>query len=141
MELFDRSFSELTALELYDIVRLRVDVFVVEQQCPYGDLDGRDTERGTRHIWQGDAKGVVSYLRVLDEGDVRRIGRVVTRPDARGGGLSVRLLDHVVEATDGPWVLGAQAHLADWYRRLGFVTDGEPYVEDGIPHVPMRREP
>ena len=139
MELHDRAFEELTAAELHDLLRLRVDVFVVEQQCAYGELDGRDTEPGTRHVWLSDEGGVVSYTRVLADPGATRIGRVATRAGARGAGLSARLLRPVLETTDGPWVLGAQTYLADWYRRFGFVDDGEPYDEDGIPHVPMRR--
>ena len=79
MKILDRRFTELTTREFHDIVRLRIDVFVVEQECPYGELDGRDTEDATRHVWIEDDPGVLSYLRVLDDGDARRIGRVCTR--------------------------------------------------------------
>lgn len=138
MERFDRSFGELTALELHDILALRVAVFVVEQACPYAEVDGRDTEPGTRHIWFADPR-VRAYLRVLDEGDARRIGRVVTTPAALGAGLAARLVDHAVATTSGPWVLDAQAHLESWYRARGFTVAGPAFVEDGIAHVPMRR--
>lgn len=138
MELFDRSFGELTAHELHDILALRVAVFVVEQACPYAEIDGRDTEPGTRHIWLADP-GVRAYLRVLDDGDARRIGRVVTAPAARGGGLAARLVDHATATTAGPWVLDAQAHLEPWYLARGFSVAGPAFVEDGIAHVPMRR--
>lgn len=138
MELFDRSFGELTAHELHDILALRVAVFVVEQTCPYAEIDGRDTESGTRHVWFADP-GVRAYLRVLDDGDSRRIGRVVTAPAARGAGLAARLVDHVTATTAGPWVLDAQAHLESWYLARGFAVAGPAFVEDGIAHVPMRR--
>lgn len=138
MERFDRSFGELTAHELHDILALRVAVFVVEQACPYAEIDGRDIEPGTRHIWFADPE-VVAYLRVLDDGAARRIGRVVTAPAARGAGLAALLVDHAVATTSGPWVLDAQAHLESWYLARGFVVDGPDFVEDGIAHVPMRR--
>lgn len=140
MKIRDRPFSRLSTVELYAILRLRVDVFVVEQECAYPELDDRDQESGTRHISIEDDAGVRAYLRVLDDDDVRRIGRVVTRPDARSDGLARALVDHVVENTDGPWVLDAQSYLVGWYRDRGFTVDGEEFVEDGIPHVPMRRD-
>ncbi|HUV11386.1 MAG TPA: GNAT family N-acetyltransferase [Acidimicrobiia bacterium] len=117
---------------------LRVDVFVVEQACAYAELDGRDTEPGTRHLWFA-ATEIRAYLRVLDEGDTRRIGRVVTAVEARGEGLAARLVDHAVASTRGPWVLDAQSHLEAWYSARGFVVAGAGFVEDGIPHIPMRR--
>lgn len=141
MAIVDRSFAELTAGEFHDLVRLRVDVFVVEQACAYQELDGRDTEPATRHVWVNDELGVSACLRVLGDGDTRRIGRVVTRADARGDGLAGDLVDHVVAATTGPWVLDAQSHLQAWYEARGFVVTGPEFIEDGIPHVPMRREP
>lgn len=135
----DRAFEELTAGQLHDLLRLRVDVFVVEQACAYPELDGRDTEPTTRHVWVGDGNGVASYLRVLDDGEARRIGRVVTRHDARGAGLSGRLVGHVLDSCAGPWVLDAQIRLRGWYEDRGFVVVGDEFVEDGIRHVPMRR--
>ena len=125
----------------YALLRLRVDVFVVEQRCPYPELDGRDTEPGTRHLWLADAAGPTAYLRLLVEpGGGHRIGRVCTRTDARGRGLAAGLVAHAVGLADaGPVDLDAQSHLQRWYERLGFAVSGPPFVEDGIPHVPMRR--
>ena len=139
MEIVDRRFVELTAAELHDLLRLRVDVFVVEQGCPYPELDGRDTEPGTRHVWIADDAGPAAYLRLLDDGADRRIGRVATRLDARGDGLAGALVDHVLAASNGPWVLDAQTRLERWYAARGFVVDGTGLVVDGIPHLPMRR--
>ena len=139
MSVIDRRFADLTTVELHDILRLRIDVFVVEQKCAYAELDGRDTEVGTRHVWLADASGPTAYVRLLDDGDARRIGRVVTRIDARGSGLAGQLVDYVVSASESPWVLDAQLHLADWYAARGFVASGSEFVEDGIPHIPMRR--
>lgn len=140
MKIQERRFAELTTTELHDLLRLRIDIFVVEQECPYPELDGRDTEPGTRHVWMADDVGVVTYLRVLDDGGETRIGRVATRDDSRSGGFAGALLDHVLDATDGPWVLDAQTYLVGWYRTRGFDDDGDEFIEDGIPHVPMRRE-
>lgn len=137
-------FDELDLRTFHDLVRLRVDVFVVEQRAAYAELDGRDPEPGTEHWWTADAAGPTAYLRVLAEPDGSgRIGRVVTRPDARGSGLSGRLLDDVV-AVHGHrvLVLDAQTQVRDHYARRGFRESGDEYTdEDGIPHVPMRREP
>ena len=134
----DKPFAELTTAELYDILRLRSEVFVVEQECAYLDPDGRDDQPGTRHVWVGTP--VDAYLRVLDDGGAHRIGRVVTRPSARSAGLAAQLMEHVLAHVPPPWTLDAQSYLTAWYARFGFVVSGPEYVEDGIPHTPMRRE-
>ena len=134
-------FPELTTYELYGLCRLRVDVFVVEQQCPYPELDGRDLEPETVHLWFEAAGEPVATLRVLAGGDGGRvIGRVATAGAYRGRGLAGRLLAAGIELCGGaPIDLGAQAHLESWYERFGFRRSGPGYVEDGIPHVPMHR--
>jgi ElaA protein len=121
-------------------LKLRSDVFVVEQACPYPELDGRDAEAGTEHRWlEDDAGELVAYVRTLAEPDgTTRLGRVVTRPDARRGGLAKRLVEGVLADHDDVRA-DAQAHLAGWYEALGFEPTGPEYLEDGIPHVPMRR--
>ena len=135
-------FAELTPFELYGLCRLRVDVFVVEQECPYPELDGRDAEPTTVHVWFEEDGAVLATIRVLDDGDTRAIGRVATAAAARGRGLAARLMEEGIALCEGfPITLGAQAYLEDWYARFGFTTSGPGYVEDGIPHVPMRREP
>jgi predicted GNAT family N-acyltransferase len=135
-------FAELTPFELYGLCRLRVDVFVVEQECPYPELDGRDAEPTTVHVWFEEDGAVLATIRVLDDGDTRAIGRVATAASARGRGLAARLMEEGIALCEGfPITLGAQAHLEGWYERFGFRRSGEGYVEDGIPHVPMRREP
>jgi ElaA protein len=136
-------FAELTPFEVYNLCRLRVDVFVVEQECPYPELDGRDVEPATVHVWFEDADGTVAAcIRVLDDGDTRAIGRVATDRRYRGRGLAAQLMEEGIAMCAGsPVTLGAQAYLEGWYARFGFVTSGPGYVEDGIPHVPMRRDP
>lgn len=135
------TFAGLDPRTLHDLLRLRVDVFVVEQRCAYPELDGRDTEPGTLHLWSGDP--LVGYLRLLTEPDrTRRIGRVCVASGHRRSGLAGRLVAEALRlAGDDPVVLDAQSHLAGWYERFGFSVHGAGFVEDGIPHVPMRREP
>jgi ElaA protein len=136
----DAVLDELDARTLYRILALRSEVFVVEQECVYLDLDGRDLEPDARQLWIERDGAVVATLRLLRDGDCARIGRVVTAPTARGGGVAAALMQRAIELAGAvDIVLDAQAHLADWYGRLGFVRDGAQFVEDGIPHVPMRR--
>ena len=137
------SFDELDPRTAYAVWRLRQHVFVLEQQCLYGDLDGRDLEPGTRHVVlteAGDSAEVVGYARVVDDDDVWRIGRVVLAADARGRGLADPLMEATLAECPGrDVVLSAQAPLAAWYSSLGFEVTGPAYLEDGIPHLPMRR--
>ena len=135
----EASFAALDGATLYDILRLRVDVFVVEQACAYAEIDGRDVEGSTRHLWIADDAGVAAYLRVLDEGPARRLGRIVTRLDRRGGGLAGRLVGHVLATSAGPFTMAAQAHLVDYYAGFGFDPVSDVYDDDGIPHVDLWR--
>ena len=139
-EIHEAGFGELTAAQLYELLRLRVDVFVVEQACPYPELDGRDAEPATVHLWHESADGtVLSTIRVLDNGADRAIGRVATAASARGRGLSAELVRRGIELCGGRAIdIGAQAYLEHWYERFGFRRSGPDYVEDGIPHLPMR---
>src|SRR3954470_12174031 len=86
-------FAELSPFEVYALCRLRVDVFVVEQQCPYPELDGRDVEPATEHLWFETDGRVLATIRVLDDGESRAIGRVATAAEARGQGLAARLME------------------------------------------------
>jgi ElaA protein len=133
------TFDELAPRVAYEVWRLRQDVFVVEQNCPYPDLDGRDLETGTRHLVLLDAEAVVGTLRILDDGDVWRIGRVVLARSARGQGLADTMITAALAATtDRDVVLDAQSPLAGWYGSHGFMIDGAEFVDDGIAHLPMR---
>jgi len=138
--LHDATGPELTAAQLHDILRLRVDVFVVEQKAAYPELDGRDLRPDTRHLWFEDVTGVTSYLRVLaDPGGIHRIGRVVTAASARGRGLAARLMEAAL-TVPGEYVLDAQTYVQGFYARYGFAAEGEEYTDDdGIPHIRMRR--
>jgi ElaA protein len=132
--------TELSTQTLLGILTVRQDVFVVEQHCPYQDIDARDAEANTVHLWIEDADGrVVSTLRLLDDGESgHRIGRVATLLEARGRGYSGALLRSAIEMAGPPIVMSAQAYLIDWYGRFGFEVCGEHWIEDGIDHAPMR---
>ncbi|GGM13203.1 GNAT family N-acetyltransferase [Promicromonospora citrea] len=153
MRIITTPLAELDTVIAYGVWKLRQDVFVVEQDCPYEDLDGRDLEPTTVHVVMlGEAAPdsvsdggtrVLGTARVLDDGDVWRIGRVALVKGARGRGLSDEVmraaLKHVEDAGDRrDVVLDAQSPLTRWYGTHGFVADGEEFLEDGIPHTPMR---
>jgi ElaA protein len=142
MELHTATFEQLDVATLYRLLRLRVDVFVVEQHCAYPELDGRDTEPDAIHMWltDGDDPTPLGCLRILTEPDgTARIGRVAVTAKARGAGLARRLVQAALTRIgDRPCVLDAQANLVGFYTGMGFTTTGAEFLEDGIPHVPMR---
>ncbi len=134
-------FADLSARTFHDIVRLRLDTFVVEQGCAYHELDGRDLLDTTEHAWIEIDGELVCYLRVYQGADgTTSIGRVVTSPRRRGRGLASLLMRHALGRADRPVRVDAQAQLADWYASLGFTRSGPDFVEDGIVHTPMRLE-
>ena len=139
--------SDLGLEQLYAILKLRSEVFVVEQRCAYLDPDGQDLDGDTCHLMGWDDDQLVAYLRLLDPesqgGDVV-IGRVLTAPAGRGKGLGHEMMEQALKQAQKRWpevpiYLSAQAHLQGYYGRYGFVVAGEVYVEDGIPHIGMRR--
>ena len=133
---------ELSATELHDVLAIRTAIFVVEQNCPYQEVDGLDLAAGTTHLWFEDDGGIAAYLRLLTEGDDVRIGRVLTRPDRRRTGVSTKLMTAALDVVGSrTTVLSAQTYLTDYYRGFGYDVTGPEFVEDGIPHVPMRRNP
>jgi ElaA protein len=140
-----KEFGELSATELYALLRLRQAVFVVEQRCAYADLDGLDAEAA--HLYAVDGDEVVAYARLFAPG-VRApeavIGRVVTAASVRRSGvgraLMARAIAALVERHGAVAIrLGAQEYLQRFYESFGFVRDGDDYIEDDIPHLPMRR--
>jgi ElaA protein len=140
LELQRATGADISAADLHAALRLRSDVFIIEQACAYTDIDGRDLEPGTTHLWLATDDGrIASYVRVLTEpGGGHRIGRVVTDPAHRGRHLAGRLIDHALTFAARPVVLDAQSHLVGVYARHGFEPAGAEFVEDGIPHTPMR---
>jgi ElaA protein len=133
-------FADLEPSVLYDLLRLRSEVFVVEQACVFLDLDGLDTAPSTIHLWLERDGAMLGYARVLPGDEVTELGRVVTPIEQRGQGIGARLMREALARTEGPVALKAQARLADWYEHFGFEVAGRPFLEDGIPHVPMRLE-
>lgn len=137
--------ADLPPRTLYEILKLRVDVFVVEQRCAYPELDGRDLESRARHYWlevpHATSDEVLGCVRLLKEPDGGyRIGRLCTAASARGRGLGRRLMAAVLaEVGDGACVLDSQADAVDFYRGYGFEPAGPAYDWDGVAHVPMRR--
>jgi len=143
-------FAALSAHTLYRLLRLRSEVFVVEQDCVFLDMDGLDQQ--CLHVLGEvvDADGTVhlhASTRLVPPGVTfaeASIGRVVTAPAARGGGIGHALMAESVRLLEQLWGpqpirIGAQAHLESFYNRHGFVSDNKPYIEDGIPHIEMLR--
>ena len=144
VDLHRASLADVDPTVLYRLLTLRIAVFVVEQRAAYPDLDGRDAEPGTELLWAEEAGDVVATLRLLREPDALRIGRVATAVRARGRGIAADLMRLALERCAeldpaAPVLLDAQEHLAPWYGRFGFTVSGPQFVEDDIPHVPMRR--
>jgi ElaA protein len=140
-------FSQLTSLQVYQMLRLRSEVFVVEQNCIYQDIDNKDIHPQTHHIlWYND-EVLVAYARLLPAGlsyaDVS-IGRVLVAESARGYGLGKQVIDvclaHIATLWPGQAVtIGAQSHLSELYQQFGFQEISAHYLEDGIMHVDMHR--
>ena len=141
------SYNDLTKEQLYALLRLRAEVFVVEQNCPYQDLDDKD-QKSIHLLGMTDDGHLAAYTRILDKGisyaDYASIGRVITAPFARGQGLGRPLMETSVQVLHEqyghqPIKISAQAHLQAYYGSVGFRTVTEEYLEDGIPHVGMVR--
>ncbi|UTW65544.1 GNAT family N-acetyltransferase [bacterium SCSIO 12643] len=140
-------FSELDTQLLYDILQIRAEVFVVEQDCPYQDLDGKDMQ--SFHVCGYDENGLAAYARIVKKGvsylDEISIGRVVVSPNHRGKRLGEQLMQEsirFIEISLGkqPIRISAQSHLNKFYSDLGFEFTGKEYLEDGIPHIEMLRK-
>ncbi|MBQ7623733.1 MAG: GNAT family N-acetyltransferase [Clostridia bacterium] len=142
MELFIKPFSELTNAELYEILKARAEVFVVEQNCVYNDLDGKDEK--ALHIWYAEKDALCAYLRVCEkagEEGVAHVGRVLTL--RRKEGLGAAILKEGIRAAFERMgakeiYIEAQTYARGFYAREGFEEYGEEFLEDGIPHIRMR---
>ena len=143
-----RTFHELDTRTLYALLKLRSEVFVVEQNCVYLDPDGKDRHPDTVHLLGMAPDGsLAAYLRILPGGlsyPQVSFGRVLTAPAYRGRGLGDPLVRQALARIQARWPgcdvqIGAQAHLERYYARHGFVPSSEPYLDDGIPHIDMLR--
>lgn len=140
------SFNDLPAALLYDILRLRQDIFIVEQNVPYPDIDGRDLQ--SMHLFGTLGGEVVAYLRALPSGlfepGYSSFGRVVIKERMRGQGLGRELVKRCMDYFDrdknrAPIKISSQLYLKDFYSSFDFVPIGNPYIEDRIPHIAMIR--
>lgn len=144
----DLHHRQLSAAMLYQLLALRNAVFVVEQRCPYLDIDGADLIGENRHVIGTLDGQLVACARILapeSAGLPVTIGRVAVAGDARGLSLGNRLMEQAINSCERHWpvqpiALSAQAHLQRFYGRMGFTAVGDEYSEDGIPHIDMRRE-
>ncbi len=142
----DVHHHDLSVAQLYAILALRNQVFVVEQQCIYQDIDGNDLAGDNRHILGLLDGKLLAYARILTPENLQqpvRIGRVIISQEARGLSLGYRLMERAIASCEQHWpgvsiALSAQAHLQEFYFRLGFKPSGEVYFEDGIPHIDMQ---
>lgn len=146
-------FSELSLNQLYDLLKLRIDVFVVEQTCYYPDLDGIDGERDrhpeTIHLLGYQGEKLLAYLRILAKGQSYpnhiSIGRVAIAEEGRGSGIGHEMMTQALELckqsfADENIKISAQEHLKAYYQQHGFTQMSEMYLEDGIPHIAMTRD-
>lgn len=139
-----KKFEDLSNLELYKILQLRINVFVVEQNCPYPECDDKDLQ--AQHVFATKENEVVAYARLLDKGisysDHLSIGRVLTKKSERLNQYGIDLMEKSIKALtqaygEQPIKISAQKYLVSFYNKFGFIQIGEPYLEDGIPHVAM----
>jgi len=144
-----KTFEELSLKEFHDIIQLRLTIFVVEQDCPYLDLDGKDFK--AYHFYgqlDDESEKIVAYTRIFAPGDYYKeaaIGRVVVDADYRKDGLGFQLMKKSTEQIEALFdtkviKIGAQLYLKKFYESLGFTQVGEGYLEDGIPHIYMIKD-
>ena len=139
MKIHHAAGADVPARVLYGILRLRAEVFVVEQDCNFMDPDGRDLLPGVVQLWAEDDDGsIVGCARLLPmDGGGTHIGRVVTALSHRSTGLGKELMLESLRVGEPPYELKAQSRLCAWYGQFGFVPSGEEFVDDGILHTPM----
>ncbi|HTB24783.1 MAG TPA: GNAT family N-acetyltransferase [Puia sp.] len=142
-----KPFEKLTPLELYNILQLRNEVFIVEQNCPYQDCDSKDIHAW--HLMGMKEERLLAYSRLLAPGisySESSIGRVVSSPSTRKTGMGKKLMKESIEQIRNLFHtdtirIGAQLYLQKFYESFGFIRDGDIYLEDNIPHILMLKEP
>ena len=139
-----KRFNELSTLQLYEIIKLRIEVFVVEQECWYQDLDDKDKE--AIHLMGWDDNQLCGYARIVASGvsykNAASIGRVVTNKRMRNSGSGQKLMKEAINQcqsihSECDIKISAQYHLIRFYQKFGFIEEGEQYLEDNIPHIGM----
>lgn len=142
MEYIVKTFDELTVKEFYELVKLRISVFVVEQNCPYQEIDSIDEQ--ALHAWLLEDDVIVGYTRIFEREDEVAFGRVLVHPSYRKKKVGRRLLKETLKIIEQHYpeksiLINAQAHLVDFYACFDFKVVSEVYLEDNIPHVHMRK--
>ncbi len=143
-----KQFQELSNLQLYEILKLRVDIFVVEQNCPYPELDKKDTHIETYHLTAHHNSVLIAYARLLPPGlsyPEISIGRFAVKETTRRKGIGSMLMKKCLEETDEIWPannikISAQEYLKEFYEKFGFVKISDSYLEDNIPHIAMLKK-
>ena len=141
-------FQELENYQVYELIKLRVDIFVVEQHCPYPELDNKDTHQETRHICVYRDSKLVAYARLLPAGlnySEVSIGRFAVEITERRKGIGSNLMRYCLSEIERLWPdneirVGAQTYLKEFYEKFGFIKVSDEYLEDNIPHVEMLRQ-
>lgn len=143
-----KEYKELTLNEFHAILKLRIDVFIVEQNCPYSELDNKD--KLAFHLFafaEENPDEIIAYTRIFKPGDYYKqaaLGRVVVHPDYRKKNLGRILIQETIQKIDEHFntttiKIGAQTYLQKFYESFQFEQDGDAYIEDGIPHIHMIR--
>jgi len=136
-----KSFKELDSSELYEILKLRAEVFIIEQDCNYLDPDGQDFS--AYHLYDKKGGQIVSYARLYESNEYCHIGRVLTSKSVRREGYGISLMNEAIKYCKSLYpnkdiIISAQEYLLKFYRDFGFVAEGERYFEDNLPHFKMR---
>ncbi|MBP2025540.1 GNAT family N-acetyltransferase [Peptoniphilus stercorisuis] len=140
MKIYNKNYNELTKDELYNILRLRNQIFIVEQKCYYEDIDNLDKD--SIHIFKKENDNIISYLRIFKEDGNYHMGRVLVKEENRKNGLSRKLLKYAIEyifneLKEEKIIIEAQDYLKEFYKSMGFVEKSEVYLLDNIPHLIM----
>lgn len=133
--------EDMSPLEIFNMFKLRVDVFIVEQNCAYPEID--DVDKNCVHLQIKDGEHLAAYCRIINEGDTARIGRVIVHPSYRSQQLGRKLMNVAIKeiklVDQYKWIeLSAQSHLQNFYSSFGFSAISDEYVEDNIPHIDMK---
>jgi len=144
MEIEIKKFEDLSSLELYEILKMRVEVFIVEQKCVYNDLDNED--KNCFHLIAKDKKEIVSYLRILKKSNQEiSFGRVLVSRNERGKGYAKKIIEEAMSFINKKWkektiIIQAQSYLQNFYESFGFVAISDEFLEDAIPHIWMKHQ-